>query len=129
MAKRGPMPNYKTIDDYIAAQSSEAQPILTALRNFIRAAAPDVIEVENYKVPTFTLVPGGKRDQQIMMAAYKKFVSFYPFPDTLKHFEEELSAFKLGKGAIQFPFDATLPKDLIMRMVKHRKKEILKEKG
>ena len=127
MAKKGPMPTYATIDDYIAAQSEEARKVLHELRSMIAEAVPEAIEVQNYKVPTFTLVPNGKRDQQIMIAAYAKFVSFYPFPTTMAHFAERLNEFKQGKGCIQFPFNATLPKDLIVEMVRFRRDEILKD--
>ena len=127
MAKKRPMPNFETIDDYIANQSEEAQVILKELRSIINKAVPEAIEVKNYKVPTFTLVPNGKRDQQIMIAAYAKFVSFYPFPTTMAKFSEELKDFKQGKGSIQFPFNKPLPKDLISQMVKYRKEEILKD--
>jgi uncharacterized protein YdhG (YjbR/CyaY superfamily) len=125
MAKKGAMPTYATIDDYIAAQSTEAQTVLQELRKIIKEAAPDAIEVLNYKVPTFTLVPNGKRDQQIMMAAYAKFVGFYPFPTTMEKFSEELKAFKQGKGSIQFPYNKPLPKSLIKEMVIYRRNELL----
>ncbi len=82
------------------------------------------MEVLNYKVPAFTLAPGGKRDQQIMMAGYAKFVGFYPFPTTMKAFAKELKEYKQGKGSVQFPLKKPLPKDLIIRMVKFRKEEI-----
>lgn len=88
MAKKGPMPNYKTVDDYIDAQSPEAQKLLHELRALINEAASEAEELLNYKVPSFTLVPGGKRDQQVMIAAYAKFVSFYPFPTTMEKFNE-----------------------------------------
>ena len=126
MGKKGAMPSYETIDDYIANQSEEAQKVLHELRSIIKEAAPDAVEVSNYKVPTFTLVPGGKKDQQIMMAGYTKFVSFYPFPTTMTEFSDELKEYKQGKGSIQFPFNKPLPKDLIIKMVKFRREEILK---
>ena len=128
MSKKGPMPNFETIDDYIANQSEEAQKILQELRSIIKEAAPDAIEILNYKVPSFTLVPGGKSDQQIMMAAYAKFIGFYPFPTTIEKFSDELMDYKQGKGSVQFPLGKPLPKDLIIRMVKFRKEEILKER-
>lgn len=128
MAKKGKMPNFKTIDDYIAHQSEAAQEKLIEIRKLIKEAVPEAIEVLNYKVPTFTLVEGGKRDQQIMMAAYAKFIGFYPFPTTMAHFSEELKDFKQGKGSIQFPLDKPLPKALIKEMVKFRKAEILKDR-
>ena len=120
MAKRGPMPSYETISDYISAQTPEAQRILKELRNIIKEAAPEVIEHKDKKAPIFSLVADAKRDQQIMMAAYKNFVSFYPFPKTVEHFEKELGDYKLGKGAIQFPFDADIPKKLIIKMIKFK---------
>jgi len=126
MGKKGPMPNFETIDDYIDHQPNEAQKVLRELRSIIKEAVPNAIEILNYKVPAFTLVPGGKRDQQIMMAGYAKFVGFYPFPTTIEEFSDELLDYKQGKGSVQFPLNRPLPKDLIIRMVKYRKEEILK---
>ena len=63
MGKKGPMPNFETIDDYIDNQPKEAQNVLQELRSIIKEAVPDVTEILNYKVPSFMLVPGGKRDQ------------------------------------------------------------------
>mgnify|MGYP000041225720 CR=1 FL=1 len=127
MAKKGPMPSYATIDDYIAAQPNEVQGKLQELRTIINEAAPDAVEMLNYKVPSFTLIPNGKRDQQIMIAGYAKFVSFYPFPTTIEEFSDELQDFKQGKGSVQFPLDKPLPKELIIRMVSFRKNELLKD--
>ena len=127
MGKKGPMPSFETIDDYIANQPIAAQNVLQELRGIIKEAAPDAIEVLNYKVPAFTLVPGGKRDQQLMMAGYAKFVGFYPFPTTMAAFSEELKGYKQGKGSVQFPLDKPLPKELISRMVRFRREEILKD--
>lgn len=125
-ANKGTMRNFDAIDDYIASQPIENQKVLQELRAIIKEAAPEASEVLNYKVPAFTLVPGGKRDQQIMMAGYARFVGFYPFPTTVEKFSDELKNYKIGKGSVQFPYNKPLPKDLIMRMVKFRKEEILK---
>lgn len=127
MAKTESMPDFETIDDYIAHQPKEAQKVLQELRSIIKEAVPEATEILNYKVPSFTLVAGGKRDQQIMMASYAKFVGFYPFPTTMEKFSHELKDYKQGKGSVQFPFNKPLPKDLIIRMVRYRKEEILKE--
>jgi len=121
------MPNFKTVDDYIASQSKEAQEILRELRSIIKSAVPETVEIPNYKVPSFTLVPGSKPKQQMMIVAYAKHVSFYPFQATIDHFTDELNNFELGKGTVKFPFDKPLPKDLIIRMVRFRKDEILKD--
>lgn len=128
MAKKGPMPIYKTIDDYMLNQSKDAQIILQDLRNIIKEAVPDVSEIPNCKVPTFTLVPGTKTEQQLMIAASAKSVSFYPFPATVNHFINELQNYDHGKGSMKFPFNKPLPKDLIIKMVKFRKAEISNNK-
>lgn len=127
MAKKGPMPTFETIDDYINHQTLEAQSMLQEIRELVKEVAPDAVEVLNYKVPSFTLVPNGKRDQQIMMAAYAKFIGFYPFPTTMEAFAEELKEYKQGKGSVQFPFNKPLPTELIKQMVIYRKNEILKD--
>ncbi len=126
MGKKGPMPNFKTIDDYINSQPNEAQSVLQELRRIIKEAAPEATEVLNYKVPSFTLVADGKRDQQIMIAGYAKFVSLYIFPTTMEAFSDQLKAYKQGKGSVQFPLNKPLPKDLIIKMVKSRKEALLK---
>lgn len=126
MPKTGPMPTFETMDDYIAQQPKDTKRMLQELRGIIKEAAPDAVEMLNYKIPVFTLVPGGKRDQQIMMAGYAKFVGFYPFPTTMEAFADELKDYKQGKGSVQFPLNKPLPKDLIIRMVQYRKAEILK---
>ncbi|MCB0401320.1 MAG: DUF1801 domain-containing protein [Flavobacteriales bacterium] len=120
------MPTFETMDDYIAQQPKDTKRMLQELRGIIKEAAPDAVEMLNYKIPVFTLVPGGKRDQQIMMAGYAKFVGFYPFPTTMEAFADELKDYKQGKGSVQFPLNKPLPKDLIIRMVQYRKAEILK---
>lgn len=127
MGKKGPMPNFETIDDYILHQPKEVQKKLQELRNIIRETAPDCTEVLNYKVPSFTLVPGGKRDQQVMIAGYAKFVSLYPFPTTMEKFSKELSGYKQGKGSVQFPLDQPLPKALIKKMIRFRQAELTQD--
>ncbi|MBP1673834.1 MAG: hypothetical protein H6Q25_1649 [Bacteroidetes bacterium] len=125
MAKSGSMPNYKTIDDYIAAQPENAQIILKELRKIIKDAIPEVIEIQNYKVPSFTLVAGSKPEQQLMIVAYSKYVSFYPFQATVDHFVNELERFEMGKGTVKFPFNQPLPKELIKEMVIFRRDELI----
>ena len=119
------MPIYKTVDDYIDSQAAEAQPILQELRGLIKEAVPDAIEIPNYKVPSFTLIPGTSPQRQLMIAAYTKYVSFYPYQAAIDHFADELVDFELGKGTIKFPFNRPLPKELVKRMVLYRKEELL----
>lgn len=124
MAKKGAMPTYATVDDYIAQQSETAQAVLQEIRSIIHQAVPETEEGKNYKVATFRVVPEADVDQQIMVAAYAKFVGFYPFPNTMEAFSEDLKDYKQGKGSVQFPYNKPLPKELIARMVEHRKVEL-----
>lgn len=125
MGKKGGMPIFKTIDDYIHNQKEEAQSILVELRSLIKEAVPEAIEIKNYKVPSFTLVPEAKPELQLMIVAYAKYVSFYPYQATVEHFSDELTNFELGKGTVKFPFNKALPKELIKRMVIFRKEELM----
>ena len=116
---------YHSITEYIEDQPRLTQKALHELRSYILEVAPDAVEMFNYNIPAFSLIEGGKRDQQIMMAGYKKHVGLYPHPTTIEQFAEELKGYKQGKGSVQFPLNQPLPKDLIIRMVSYRKKLVL----
>lgn len=111
---------YQTISDYIDNQPEGAREALNQLRAFILEATPGATELFNYGIPAFALVKGGKREQQIMMAGYKKHVGLYPHPTVMKKFSKELKEYKQGKGSVQFPVNKPLPKDLIIRMITYR---------
>ena len=106
--------------DYLADQPEKTREALVELRNLILEAAPQAIEIMNYNIPAFALVEGGKRDQQIMIAGYKKHVGLYPHPTVIERFADDLSDYKFSKGSIQFPLDQPLPEELIKAMVKYR---------
>lgn len=127
MGKKGSMPSYATVNDYIKNQPLEAQKILSELRSIIKETIQDSIEKPNCKVPTFILVHSDKKEIQLMIAGYKKFVSFYPFPTTMEKFADKLKDYKQGKGCVQFLFGESLPKDLIAQMIQFRKEELLAE--
>ncbi|MBU1410680.1 DUF1801 domain-containing protein [Myxococcota bacterium] len=110
----------KDVDNYILAQPPETQRGLEKLRSFIWEAAPQTAELMNYNIPAFALVEGGKRDQQIMIAGYPKHVGFYPHPDVIEAFLDQLKDYKYAKGSVQFALDREIPGDLVIQMVKCR---------
>jgi uncharacterized protein YdhG (YjbR/CyaY superfamily) len=120
---------YTTVADYIEDQNNDTRRALLELRACIAEAAPNAEELFNYDIPAFALVKKGKRDQQIMIAGYEKHVGFYPHPDIIDLFKDELSAYKQGKGSVQFPNSIPIPKDLIIRMVRKRLAMLTAEKG
>ncbi|MCA9730874.1 MAG: DUF1801 domain-containing protein [Deferribacteres bacterium] len=113
--------SYKTVHHYFECQPEATKKVLQELRSCILEAVPDAEELINYNIPAFALVKNGKRDQQIMIAGYAKHVGLYPHPTAMEHFSEELKGFKQGKGSVQFPLNVPLPKELIIKMVLHRK--------
>ena len=114
------MSNIGEVDAYINSFEGKTKEYLKQLRLLIREVVPDTSELLNYNIAAFTLIEGGKREEQIMIAGYKKHVGLYPHPTTMEKFDNELSEYKKGKGSIQFPLDKPLPKDLIQRMIKYR---------
>ncbi len=110
-----------SFDEYLEGQSEEAKKVLLALRDHILTAVPSAIQLMNYNIPAFALIEGGKREQQIMIAGYKRHVGFYPHPTTMEYFWDQLDGYKKAKGSVQFPLSKPLPKELIIKMVKYRK--------
>lgn len=104
-----------SIDEYIAGFPDDVQKLLGQVRAAIRRAAPGATEAIKYSMPTFVL---GKN--LVHFAAYKNHIGFYPAPTGIKAFAEALSAFKTGKGSVQFPIDEPMPLKLITRIVKYR---------
>jgi uncharacterized protein YdhG (YjbR/CyaY superfamily) len=74
----------------------------------------------NYNIPAFALVSGGKRDKQRMIAGHSKHVGFYPGPDVIDAFADDLAAYKFAKGSIPFPLNKPISKALVLKMVKYR---------
>jgi uncharacterized protein YdhG (YjbR/CyaY superfamily) len=111
-----------TIDEYIAQYPEDVQQILNHIRAVIREAAPQASEKISYQMPTFYL-----NGNLIHFAAFKNHIGLYPTPSGIDGFKEELSAYKEGKGSVQFPLDQPMPYDLIRRIVLFRVTENLKK--
>lgn len=110
------------IDAYIDACPPLLQPRLRELRKAIAEAAPNAIEKMSYRMPTFYL-----EGNLVHFAAHAHHIGFYPLPETIESFLDELEDFQRSKGAVQFPHDKPLPLDLVRRMVKFRVEENLKK--
>lgn len=104
-----------TIDSYIAAFPEDVQAILQQIRRTIHEAAPEATEAISYQMPTFRLY-----GNLVHFAAFKNHIGFYPVPSGIEAFQEELAAYKQGKGSVQFPLDKPMPYDLITRIVQYR---------
>ena len=112
-----------SIDEYIAGFPKETKKILEQVRTTIKNTVPDAEETISYAIPAFTL----NKTYLVYFAGYKNHISLYPAPTGNDVFEKEMAGYKSGKGTVQFPLDKSLPINLIIKIVKYRMKENLKQ--
>ena len=110
------MPDFDTVDAYIAAQAADAQPMLNQLRASVRAALPRAEEyMSNYNLPAYRL--NGR--PVTYFGAAKKHCALYGINESVRErFPEELLPYgDISKGTIRFPLDKPLPKTLVKKLV------------
>jgi uncharacterized protein YdhG (YjbR/CyaY superfamily) len=112
----------KNIDEYIAGFPEVIQNHLEQIRSTIKKTVPEPEETIKYGMPTFTL-----KGNLVHFAAYSHHIGFYPAPTRNAAFAKELSAYKTGKGSVQFPHDKPMPLGLITKIVKFNVKRLLKK--
>jgi uncharacterized protein YdhG (YjbR/CyaY superfamily) len=107
-----------TIDEYIAGYPEDVQKRLGAMRQTIRAAAPDAEEGISYGVPVFKL----KGKTLVNFGAAKNHIGFYPTPGAIEAFNDQIAEVAAlgGKGSVQFANDKPLPLNLVTEIVKFR---------
>jgi uncharacterized protein YdhG (YjbR/CyaY superfamily) len=106
-------------DEYISSFPPATQKILQQIRTTIKKLVPKAEEAISYGIPVVNL----NGTYLIYFAGYKNHVSIYPAPRGKDEFKEILSAYKGGKGTVQFPLDKPIPFNLITKIVKFRIKE------
>jgi len=116
------MNKYKTIDEYISSFPQSTQLFLNNIKKTIKEVVPEALETISYGMPTFKL-----KKNLIHFAAYKHHIGIYPTPSGVEVFKKELKEYKTSKGAIQFPLNKPIPLDLIRRIVKYRRNEVLND--
>ncbi len=107
-----------SVDEYLAGVGEPGRSVMEKMRATIRAALPpDASETISYGIPAF------KRNRVLMWyGAFATHCSLFPTAEVIDDFKEELKAYKISKGTIQFPLDKPLPTTLIKRIVKARVK-------
>ena len=99
-------------DEYLAGFSGETRKQLEEIRAIIKTAAPEAKEVISYGMPAFKM-----NSVIVYFAGYANHIGFYPTGTGIAAFQNEISGYKNSKGAVQFPIDKPLPKELITKMV------------
>lgn len=111
----------KNSDEYISSFPPATQKILQQIRTTLKKVAPKAEEAISYGIPVFNL----NGTYLLYFAGFKNHVSIYPAPRGNDEFKETLSAYKGGKGTVQFPLDKPIPFNLITKIAKFRLKENL----
>jgi len=103
----------RTIDEYLARLSEDKRGALQALREVIRAAAPDAEEGISYQMPTFR-----QNGMLVGFAAAKNHCSLYAWNgSSIDLFTDELRGYHTSKGTIRFTPEKPLPAALVRRLV------------
>lgn len=110
--------DFKSIDEYIAAQPDRNIPVLEKIRKTIKGMVPEAEETISYQMPTFKYF-----GVLVYFAGFKNHIGFYALPSGNAAFQKELSKYKTGKGSIQFPLNKPIPYDLIRKIVQFRMQE------
>lgn len=116
--KRRPKP--QSVDDYLAAVPEPARTTLNKLRATIQSVVPkQTTEVISYGIPGFRY-----NRMLVWYAAFADHCSLFPTASVIAKFKDELKAYKISKGTIQFPIDKPIPAALIKKIVKARLAEL-----
>jgi uncharacterized protein YdhG (YjbR/CyaY superfamily) len=112
--------DFRTVDEYLAAQTSEAQLVLRQVREAIRRALPEAEEKISYQIPAYRQ----HGCTVIYFAGWKSHYSIYPASRALvEALGEELAPYAISKGTIRFPYDPPIPAGLIARIAAFRADE------
>lgn len=104
------------MNEYIQQFPPEIQARLFALRDWVLQQYPMVDEHISYGLPTFKI--NGKT--LLHFGAFKHHIGVYALPHTHAAFADALSAYKNGKGSVQFPHTQPFPLALIGQMIMFR---------
>lgn len=114
-------PGRSPIASYIKGFDGIKRTRLEEIYTLIKAEAPEALEKIAYGMPTFFL-----NENLVHFAAQARHLGFYPSSSGITAFEAELGPYSYSKGAVQFPYEESLPEALIRRMVRFRVEEASK---
>lgn len=113
--------NWKSIDDYLAAQPPASRAVLAQVRRAIRTALPDATEVISYQIPAYR-ADGGV---VLFFAGWTAHYSVYPATAAVvSALAGQLDRYEITKGTIRFPLTGRVPVRLIARFAKLRAREV-----
>lgn len=110
------------IDNYVAQFSPEIQLKLQEIREIIQEVLPKAKEVISYKMPAYKM-----NSILVYFAEYSGHIGFYPTAVGIENYNSEFGDYKWSKGAVQFPIDKPLPKDLMQKITLFKLEEDLQK--
>lgn len=109
------------IDTYLDEHASASQrPHLEHIRQLVLEMVPEATETIGYGIPTFKY----KGKNLIHFAAFKHHMSIFPTASPIAELKDQLAAFTVAKGTIQFTEDNLIPDELIKQLVELRLHDI-----
>lgn len=109
------------MDRYLNELDDPHRSTLMAVRDTIGELIPDAEPGMAYGAPAFKL--HGKTVAGF--AAYKQHLSYLPHSGAvLERMRDDLAGYEWSKGALKFPVDAPLPRDLLAKLIQARMNEL-----
>lgn len=112
--KNNPLPEYKTIDDYISLQPEMHGDNIGLIRQVVRTTVPDAKEVISYQMPAFKY-----HGMLCFFAVFKDHYSLFVSPAVREAFSGRLKSYKTTKSAIHLPFGQPVPVTLIGEIIRY----------
>lgn len=111
------MAAHSSVEAYLAALPADQRTVLQALRETIRAAAPEATEQIAYDMPAFRT--HGRF--LVSYAAFKRHFSLFPASQAvLDALGDEIAPYHTGKGTIQFTAERPLSAEVVTKLVRAR---------
>ena len=116
--------DYKSVDQYIAAQPEDARAVLKHVRGIVKKAVPDAEEVISYQIPGYRHAGGFF----LYISGWKEHYSLYPATDDLVAvLKDDIAPYLANKNTMRFDLTDPIPTRLIERIAKLRAKEVAKK--
>lgn len=112
------------ITSYLNALDEPKRTTLIQLRETIVKVIPEAEQGLSYQLPAFTV-----RGKVIVgFAAFKNHLSYLPHSGSVfPEMEDDLVGYSKSKGALRFPIDSPLPKEIVEKLINVRLSQAFSE--